>query len=177
MAPHCTVSIGYCPKLKVCKQGTFGIPTLLAQIDTTNRKPKRQLLLGLGEPFEPNPWDISEDHKKDFLMVSQMAENELSESKPHSSDWKDPLNRLLNSISFVKMASRKAPRSKRTGLFLCGLSGRTVTPRILSRLMNVCTAQTRIFSHDRRVSISAEQCASNLPWAEQGSKISQLGGY
>ena len=42
--------------------------SLLAQIDATNRKPKRRFLLGLGEPFEPNPWDISdsEDDEKDF---------------------------------------------------------------------------------------------------------------
>ena len=50
-------------------------PSLLAQINATNRKPKHQFLLGLGEPFEPNPWDISdsEDNEKDFLMASQMA--------------------------------------------------------------------------------------------------------
>ena len=67
-------------------------PSLLAQIDT-NRKPKRRFLLGLGEPFEPNPWDISdsEDDEKDFLMASQMAENELTQSKPQSSDrWGSP---------------------------------------------------------------------------------------
>ena len=47
--------------------------SLLVQIDTS-RKPKRRFLLGLGEPFEPNPWDISdsEDDEKDFLMGSQM---------------------------------------------------------------------------------------------------------
>ena len=42
-----------------------------------------------------------------------------------------PLN-LLNSISFVKTASQKALRSKLNGLSLCGLSGRAITPRILS---------------------------------------------
>ena len=59
-------------------------PSLLAQIDATNRKPKHWLLLGLGEPFEPNPWDISdsEDDEKDFLMVPKMAEKELTQSKP-----------------------------------------------------------------------------------------------
>ena len=68
--------------------GTVASPSLLAQIDTTNRKLKRQFLLGLGEPFKPNPWDISdnEDDEKDFLVAFEMAEKELSESKPQSSD-------------------------------------------------------------------------------------------
>ena len=50
------------------------LPSLLAQIDATNHKPKRRFLLGLGEPFKPNPWDISdnEDDEKDLLMASQM---------------------------------------------------------------------------------------------------------
>ena len=45
--------------------------------------------LGLGEPFKPNPWDISdsEDDEKNFLMASQMAEKELTKSKPKPSDW------------------------------------------------------------------------------------------
>ena len=52
--------------------------------DATNRKPKYRFLLGLGEPFQPNPWDISdsEDDEKDFLMASQMVEKELTQSKP-----------------------------------------------------------------------------------------------
>jgi len=67
----------------------------LAQIDATNRKPKRRFLLGLGEPFEPNPWDIrfsdSEDDEKDFLMASQMVEKELTQAKPLLSDrWGSP---------------------------------------------------------------------------------------
>jgi len=67
-------------------------PSLLAQIDTS-RKPKRRFLLGLGEPFEPKHWDISdsEDDEKDFLMASQMVEKELTQSKPQSSDrWGSP---------------------------------------------------------------------------------------
>ena len=42
----------------------------------------------LGEQFEPSSWDISdsENDQKDFFMASQMAEKELSESKPQSSD-------------------------------------------------------------------------------------------
>ena len=68
-------------------------PSLLAQIDATNRKPERRFLLGLGEPFEPNPWDISDSEadEKYFLMASQMAEKELTQSKPQSSDrWGSP---------------------------------------------------------------------------------------
>ena len=67
-------------------------PSLLAQIDTS-RKPKRRFMLGLGEPFEPKPWVISdsEDNEKDFLMASQMVEKELTQSKPQSSDrWGSP---------------------------------------------------------------------------------------
>ena len=45
-----------------------------------DRKPKAEFLLGLGEPLEPNSWDISEgvDNEKDLLMASEMAENELN---------------------------------------------------------------------------------------------------
>ena len=68
--------------------GTVVSPSLLAQIDTTNRKLKHRFLFGLGEQFEPNSWDISdsENDEKDFLMASQMAEKEISESKLQSSD-------------------------------------------------------------------------------------------
>ena len=61
---------------------------LLAQIDVANRKPKPRFLLGLGEPFEPNPWDISDskDDGKDFLMTSQIVKKELTQSKPLLSD-------------------------------------------------------------------------------------------
>ena len=72
------------------------LPSLLAQIDT-NRKPKRQFLLGLAKPFEPNLWDISdsEDDEKDFLTASQMVEKELTQSKPQLSDlWGSPKTKL-----------------------------------------------------------------------------------
>ena len=63
---------------------------LLGQIDVTNCKPKPRFLLGLGEPFEPNPWD-SEDDGKDFLMASQMVKKELTKLKPLLSDlWGSP---------------------------------------------------------------------------------------
>ena len=65
---------------------------LLAQIDVTNRKPKPRFLLGLGEPLEPNSWDISasEDDGKDFLMASQMVK-----SRSHCCQiCGGPLNRL-----------------------------------------------------------------------------------
>ena len=69
--------------------GAVVSPSLLAQIDATNHKPKHQFLLGLGEPFKPNPWDISdsEDNEKDLLMASQMAKKSLTQSKQQSSDW------------------------------------------------------------------------------------------
>ena len=69
------------------------LQSLLAQIDATNCNPKRRFLLGLGEPFEPNPWNISdsEDDETDLLMASRMAENELTQSKPQLSDrWGSP---------------------------------------------------------------------------------------
>ena len=116
-------------------------PSLLAQIDATNRKPKRRFLLGLGEPFKPNPWDISdsEDDEKYFLMASQMAEKELTKSKPQPSDrWGSP--KLSAKLDLLR---KDGIRSKQTGLSLCGLSGRAITPRILSRLMNVCTSSNK----------------------------------
>ena len=67
--------------------GTAVSLSLLAQIDTTNRKPKRRFLLGLGEQFEPNPWDISdsEEDEKNFLIASQVADKKkLSKLKPQS---------------------------------------------------------------------------------------------
>ena len=64
--------------------------SLLAQINATNHKPKHRFLLGLGKPFELNPWD-SEDGEKDFLMASQMSEKELTQSKLQPSDqWDSP---------------------------------------------------------------------------------------
>ena len=92
--------------------GTAVLLSLLAQIDTTNRKPKCRFLLGLGEQFETNFWDISdsEDDEKNFLMASQVVEKKLSElNHSHQIGW-GPLNHLLNSISFVKTASRESCR-------------------------------------------------------------------
>ena len=53
------------------------------------------------------------------------------------------LKHQLNSICFTKTASQRALRSKRTYLSLCGLSGWVIAPRILSRLMNVCTSSNK----------------------------------
>ena len=110
-----------------------------------NRRPKRRFLLGLGEPFEPNPWDISdsEDDEKYFLMASQMAEKELTQSKLQPSDrWGSPKSSAKLDL-LRKDGIQRALRSKRTGLSLCGLSGRAIAPRILSRLMNVCTSSNK----------------------------------
>ena len=89
-------------------------PSLLAEIDATNRKPKHQFLLGMGKPFEPNPWDISnsEDDEKDFLMASEIAEKELTQSKPQSSDrWGSPKSsaklNLLHKDGIPKSAQKQ----------------------------------------------------------------------
>ena len=48
-------------------------------------------MFGLGEPFEPNPWDYESDDDEVMLMASQIAERELPESKPQSSSrWGSP---------------------------------------------------------------------------------------
>ena len=60
-------------------------PSLLAKIDASNHEPKRRFLFGLGKPFEPNPWDISdsEDDEKDFLMHPKWPKRNLP-SRNHS---------------------------------------------------------------------------------------------
>ena len=41
----------------------------------------------------------------------------------------------------------------------------------------MCARLKQEFSAMTEESLSTKQCASNLLWAEQGSEISQLGGY
>ena len=61
-------------------------PSLLAQFGTPppGKKPKHDFLLGLGEPFEPNPWDCNSASidDTDLLMALQVAEEEILECKP-----------------------------------------------------------------------------------------------
>ena len=60
-------------------------PSLLAQFGTPpGKKPKCEFLLGLGEPFKPNPWDCDSDsiNDADLLMALQVAEEEIPECKP-----------------------------------------------------------------------------------------------
>ena len=48
-------------------------------------------MLGLGEPFEPNPWDIAnEDDDATMLQASQAAEEQLSKPCTSSSRWGSP---------------------------------------------------------------------------------------
>ena len=54
-------------------------PSLLKLIETrqSSTKPKSKFLLGLGEPFEPNPWDLDCAGNKeddDMLLASQAVE-------------------------------------------------------------------------------------------------------
>ena len=67
-------------------------PSILAQFGTPppGKKPKREFLLGLGELFEPNPWDCDSASIDDaeLLMASQVAEEEMPERKPQqSTQW------------------------------------------------------------------------------------------
>ena len=84
-------------------------PSLLQQFETPKPGyiPRPEFLLGLGEPFEPNPWDLaSEDDDATMLQASQAAEEQLSDCSKS-----------------VRAVSQRAPRSKLIGLFLSGLSG------------------------------------------------------
>ena len=56
-------------------------PSLLKMFETPKPgyKPKPEFLLGLGEPFEPNPWDLDCAEEDDtMLQASQAAEEQLS---------------------------------------------------------------------------------------------------
>ena len=55
-------------------------PSLLKSIDSEIQRPCRpEFLLGLGEPFEPNPWDLDCPEDDDaMLQASQVAEEQLS---------------------------------------------------------------------------------------------------
>ena len=118
-------------------------PSLLAQIDATNCKPKHRFLLGLGKPFELNPWD-SEDDKNDFLMASQMSEKELTQSKLQPSDqWGSPKSSAKLNLLHKDGIPKSANKQMNWSLSLCGLSGRAILPRILC-----VRAQTRIYSQD-----------------------------
>ena len=68
-------------------------PSLLKQFETPKPGyiPRPEFLLGLGEPFEPNPWDLaSEDDDATMLQASQAAEEQLSKPCTSSSRWGSP---------------------------------------------------------------------------------------
>ena len=54
-------------------------PSLLKSIDSEIQRPSRpEFILGLGEPFEPNPWDLDCPEDDDaMLQASQAAEEQL----------------------------------------------------------------------------------------------------
>ena len=90
---------------------------LLALIETTNRKPKRRFLLGLGEPFEPNPCDITvtvRTTKRISWWRLKWSKRNLPSRSHCCQIGGGPLNRLLNSICFVKKAPQRARRCKRS---------------------------------------------------------------
>ena len=85
------------------------VPLLLAQFGTLQpgKKPKCEFLLGLGEPFEPNPWDCDNDNinNADLLMASQVAEEEIPECKPQpSTRWGPPTSTIQLEIDTKKHA-------------------------------------------------------------------------
>ena len=116
-------------------------PSLLAQFGTPppGKKPKREFLLGLGEPFEPNPWDCDSDsiNDADLLMASQVAEEEIPECKPQPSTGGVLLRLLFNWRKSAKMGYQKTCKNKPTGHYPCGLSGHLGGPKTLSRAMNL----------------------------------------
>lgn len=88
------------------------VPLLLAQFGTLQpgKKPKCEFLLGLGEPFEPNPWDCDNDNinNADLLMASQVAEEEIPECKPQpSTRWGPP----TSTIQLEKIRKDGIPKS------------------------------------------------------------------
>ena len=87
-------------------------PSLLAQFGTPppRKKPKHEFLLGLGEPFEPNPWDCDSDsiNDADLLMASQVAEEEIPECKPQPSTWWGP---PTSTIQLEKICKDGIPKS------------------------------------------------------------------
>ena len=84
----------------------------MAQFGTPppGKKSKREFLLGLGEPFEPNPWDCDSASIDDaeLLMAPQVAEEEMSECKPQqSTQWGPP----TSTIQLEKIRKDGIPKS------------------------------------------------------------------
>ena len=69
-------------------------PSLLKLFETPKPgyKPRSEFLLGLGKPFEPNPWDLDCAGTEDdtMLQASQAAEEQLSKLCTSSSRWGSP---------------------------------------------------------------------------------------
>ena len=68
-------------------------PSLLRMFETPKLgyKPKPEFLLGLGEPFEPNPWDLDCAEEDDtMLQASQTVKEQLSKQSTSSSWWGSP---------------------------------------------------------------------------------------
>ena len=68
-------------------------PSLLKMFETPKPgyKRKPEFLLGLGEPFEPNPWDLDCAEEDDtMLQASQAAEEQLSKPSTSTSRWASP---------------------------------------------------------------------------------------
>ena len=94
-------------------------PSLLAQIDSRppGKKPKREFLLGLGEPVEPISWDCDSDSDDVLLMASQAAEVEIPECKPQPSNRCGPPTSAPTSANQLEQIRKDGiPRStqKRT---------------------------------------------------------------
>ena len=84
----------------------------MAQFGTPppGKKPKREFLLGLGKPFEQNPWDCDSASIDDaeLLMASQVAEEEMPERKPQQSTrWGPP----TSTIQLEKIRKNGIPKN------------------------------------------------------------------
>ena len=117
-----------------------------------------------------------------------MAEKELTQLKPQSSDrWGSP----KLSAKLDQLRKDSTLRSKWTGLCVASVVMLWLRESCcgwwcVHKLKQQFTAMTeeallfwlpKFVAEEQWESLSSEQCVSNLLWAEQGSKISQPGGY
>ena len=86
-------------------------PSLLKMFETqkSGYKPRPKFLLGLGEPFEPNPWDL--DCTEDHTML-QAAEEQLSKLSTSTSRWASP----KSTIRLQQIREGGVPRNTKSRL-------------------------------------------------------------